>query len=248
MLRISDLGSMKPGVLPANQTDDRDEDLRDVDDVFNNDYDERSNSKHIFPEKQNRDKTYPHPSPTSLPVLTTPSTHKNQTHSPLLLFPAELRNKIYTLIFTNTTINVNKPLIQKDVLGRYPSVRAILYTCRQIYIEASALSFTLCTFVPSYFALRFFSSSNLPAAGFGRIERLWLTEGNGRAIIEGQDGMKGASLKEEFASLKLLEIEIWRLKVNLTDAQAKEKVRDAFGLPDLCVVGRRVGEDGVVAV
>ena len=134
------------------------------------------------------------------------------------------------------------------MLGHYPSVRAILYTCRQIYVEASALSFTLCTFVPSYFALRFFASSNLPTAGFGRIERLWLTEGNGRAIIEGQDEMKGASLKEWFASLKLLEIEVWRLKVNFTDAQAREKVRDAFGLPDLHVVGRRVGEDGVVAV
>jgi len=77
---------------------------------------------------------------------------------------------------------------------------------------------------------------------------VWLTEGNGRAIIEGQDEMKGANLKEWFASLKLLEIEVWRLKVNLTDAQAREKVRDAFGLPDLHVVGRRVGEDGLVAV
>ncbi|KAI4644129.1 uncharacterized protein J4E78_009713 [Alternaria triticimaculans] len=232
MLRLSDLGSMKPRVLPANQKDDRDEDLRDVDDVFNNDYDELRNSNHILPQKQNRDKTTP----------------KNQTHSPLLHLPAELRNKIYKFVFLNTTININKLLIKKDVLGRYPSVRAILYTCRQIYIEASALSFTLCTFVPSYFALRFFSSSNLPAAGFGRIERLWLTEGNGRAIIEGQDEMKGAYLKEWFASLKLLEIEVWRLKVNLTDAQAREKLRDAFGLPDLCIVGRRVGEDGVVAV
>ncbi|KAI4681734.1 uncharacterized protein J4E84_007329 [Alternaria hordeiaustralica] len=176
------------------------------------------------------------------------STHTPQPPSPLLLLPAELRNKIYKFVFLNTTININKLLIKKDVLSCYPSVRAILYTCRQIYIEASALSFTLCTFVPSYFALRFFSSSNLPTAGFGRIEHLWLTQGNGRAIIEGQDEMKGAYLKEWFASLKLLEIEVWRLKVNLTDAQAREKVRDAFGLPDLCIVGRRVGEDGLVAV
>ncbi|KAI4616899.1 hypothetical protein J4E83_006481 [Alternaria metachromatica] len=233
MLRLSDLGSMKPRVLPPDQKDDRDQDLRDVDDVFNNDYDEQSNEKRlVVPLTYNRDEI----------------THTNQPPSPLLHLPAELRNKIYTFIFTNTTININKLLIKKDVLGRYPSVRAVLYTCRQIYIEASALSFTLCTFVPSYFALRFFSSSNLPTAGFGRIERLWLTEGNGKAIIEGKDEMKGAYLKEWFASLKLLEIEVWRLKVNLTDAQAREKVRDAFGVPDLCIVGRRVGEDGVVAV
>ncbi|KAI4641134.1 hypothetical protein J4E93_008012 [Alternaria ventricosa] len=231
MLRLSDLGSMKPGVLPANQKDDRDQDLRNVDDVFNNDYNIRSNDKRlVVPLAYNRAEI----------------TKRNQTDSPLLLLPAELRNDIYNYIFNGAIIKVNKPLVKKD-MRRYRSVRAILYTCRQIYIEASALSFTLCTFVPSYFALRFFSSSNLPAAGFGRIERLWLTEGNGRAIIEGQDEMKGAYLKEWFASLKLLEIEVWRLKVNLTDAQAKEKVRDAFGLPDLHVVGRRVGEDGVVA-
>ncbi|KAI4915299.1 hypothetical protein J4E85_010424 [Alternaria conjuncta] len=231
MLRLTDLGSMKPRVLPPGQKDDRDEDLRGVDDVFNNDYDAQSNTNTISPQKHNRDKT----------------THTNQPPSHLLLLPAELRNKIYNFVFLNTTININKLLVKKDVLGRYPSVRAILYTCRQIYVEASALSFTLCTFVPSYFALRFFASSNLPASGFGRVERLWLTEGNGRAIIEGQDEMKGAYLKEWFASLKLLEIEVWRLKVNLTDAQAKEKVRDAFGLPDLHVVGRRIGEDGVVS-
>ena len=82
------------------------------------------------------------------------------------------------------------------------------------------------------------------------MERLWLTEGNGRVIIEdeGEGEFKSAGLKEWFASLKLLEIEVWRLKVNLTDAQAREKVRDAFGLPDLHIVGRRVGEDGLVAV
>ncbi|KAI4959950.1 hypothetical protein J4E86_001568 [Alternaria arbusti] len=180
MLRLSDLGSMKPGILPQDQNDDRDEDLRDVDDVFNNDYDLQSNTNLIFPDKQNRDKT----------------THTNQPPSPLLLLPAELRNKIYKFVFLNTTINVNKLLIKKDVLGRYPSVRAILYTCRQVYIEASALSFTLCTFVPSYFALRFFALSNLPAAGFGRVERLWLTRGNGLAVVEGKEEFKGAGLKE----------------------------------------------------
>lgn len=109
------------------------------------------------------------------------------------------------------------------------------------------MSFILCSFEPSYFALRFFSSSNLPAGGFGKIERLWLTQGNGQAIIEGQDEMKSASLKEEFASLKYLEIEVWRMKVNLTDAQAKQKLRDAFGLPDLIIVGRDRVEDGPVA-
>jgi len=56
MLRLSDLGSMKPRVLPADQNDDRDEDLRDVDDVFNNDYNVQSNNNPILPQKQNRDK------------------------------------------------------------------------------------------------------------------------------------------------------------------------------------------------
>lgn len=34
VLRLSDLGSMKPRVLPPEQKDDRDDDLRCVDDVF----------------------------------------------------------------------------------------------------------------------------------------------------------------------------------------------------------------------
>ena len=83
MLRLSDLGSMKPSVLPAvlpaDQKDDRDEDLRDVDDVFNNDYSELRNIHPIFPEKQNRDETYPHPSPPTPSILTPHSTHTNQT-------------------------------------------------------------------------------------------------------------------------------------------------------------------------
>ncbi|KAI4714411.1 hypothetical protein J4E89_000091 [Alternaria sp. Ai002NY15] len=226
MLRLPDLGSLKPRVLPADQKDDRDQDLRDVDDVFNNDYDVHINNNPISPQKQNRDKT----------------ANTNQRPSPLLLLPAELRNKIYKIVFLNTTININKLLIKKDVLGRYPSVRAVLYTCRQIYIEASALSFTLCTFVPSYFALRFFASSNLPASGFGRVERLWLTRGNGLAVVEGKDEFKNAYLTEYFGSLKRLDVEPLRLKVKLTDYEVRERLRGAFGLPGLVVWGRERGE------
>jgi len=70
---------------------------------------------------------------------------------------------------------------------------------------------------------------------------MWLTEGNGLAVVEGKEEFKGAGLKEYFGSLKRLDVEPLRLKVNLTDYEVRERLRDAFGLPGLVVWGRERG-------
>lgn len=76
-----------------------------------------------------------------------PSTLNNQLQSPFLRLPAELRNQIYRLAFSNTTIKIfpkdygsNKPTCPGcrfcDQLRKLRGV-SLLLTCRQVYAEAN---------------------------------------------------------------------------------------------------------------
>ncbi|KAK4494819.1 hypothetical protein PRZ48_014175 [Zasmidium cellare] len=61
------------------------------------------------------------------------------TDSPLLNLPPELRNNIYELVFTNTTINFNTTATRRP-----PS---LLLSCKQIYTEAVTVYYAEATFV-----------------------------------------------------------------------------------------------------
>ncbi|KAH9873443.1 hypothetical protein IAQ61_004066 [Plenodomus lingam] len=94
--------------------------------------------------------------PTTIPI-------NHQPNSPLLHLPAELRNKIYTLIFHTlpilvcfATSHASRPVdhcpASRTVKRRYSHVHysrvdlALLQTCRWIYFEARLLPFLLNTF------------------------------------------------------------------------------------------------------
>ncbi|CAN9275536.1 unnamed protein product [Alternaria alternata] len=96
----------------TEQKDDRDDDLRCVDDVF-----------HINCERPARCQD-----PRFEVKDTKQITQRNQVASPLLRLPAELRNMIYWNVFAGAVIAINKPHTKKDnVLTTYPSVRALIY-------------------------------------------------------------------------------------------------------------------------
>lgn len=147
--------------------------------------------------------------------------------------PAKLRLQIYKLTFEEVTIHVNKPRLKKDVLGSYASIRAILYTCRQVYAEANTLMLSLCIFKPSFFALRFLSSSNLCSTGFGNIRVCRLTRDNAQAIIDGK--CKDTDLSSNFPLLQRLFVEDWDGSRGMTEIEGVSVFRRAFGNPNLRV-------------
>jgi hypothetical protein len=90
--------------------------------------------------------------------LTCHSTLRNQTKSPLLRLPDELRNQIFTNVFSVDQIKVTiggENMSRLYLLWRYHSVwrqplslrpMSILSTCRQIYKECLPLPYKLNSF------------------------------------------------------------------------------------------------------
>jgi hypothetical protein len=81
-------------------------------------------------------------------VLTIASTLANQSTSPLLRLPAELRNRIYTLTFSNKIVRV-VPSRLRGASGqdnKYTGPVALLLTSRQLYAETSNLFLRTCIF------------------------------------------------------------------------------------------------------
>lgn len=171
-------------------------------------------------------------------TLISRSTQRNQVDSPLLRLPAELRNIIYWNVFAGAVIAINKPHTRKDnVLTTYPSVRALMYACSQLYREAEIYMFGLTLFAPSYFALRFLWLSNMcagmPGAGTASIMGCKITAGNARAIIEGK-------IKKEdlayYPCLRQIFVQLWDHRVSVKRSEMYTRMlREAFGIPNLDV-------------
>jgi hypothetical protein len=77
----------------------------------------------------------------------------NQRNSPLLRLPAELRNRIYELVFDGTAIRVIKPTMRVRVSGfcalsSVPPTKSfsLQHSCRQIALEAFGLFVPYATF------------------------------------------------------------------------------------------------------
>ena len=82
-------------------------------------------------------------------LLTSASTRENQTRSPLLLLPAELRNRIYELAFPTAAVKVHPAWDDPKVYLDYDGPRgiiALLQTCRQINAEAMQFFLSTLTF------------------------------------------------------------------------------------------------------
>src|SRR4051812_1008942 len=94
-------------------------------------------------------------------MLTKDSKQWNETRSPLLRLPAELRNNIYEYVLGGKSICLTTrngkpvgeicPRIDPPGTGyssddRLYGVLQLLYVCRQIYVEARFLSFTINVF------------------------------------------------------------------------------------------------------
>jgi hypothetical protein len=77
--------------------------------------------------------------------------------SPFLRLPAELRNKIYQLVFSNGVIQVLAPWENRyrSTISAY-SAPALLQTCRQIHGEATPVLFSTATFETERYSLEYF--------------------------------------------------------------------------------------------
>jgi hypothetical protein len=78
-------------------------------------------------------------------LLTEYSTARNALASPLLLLPAELRNKIYAYVIQNGTYYLDycKWMRVSSTVSPRRGWLGLLYTCRQVNAEAALLPYTL---------------------------------------------------------------------------------------------------------
>src|SRR4051812_21461224 len=73
----------------------------------------------------------------------------NQRNSPLLRLPAELRTRIYDLVFTDTSVHVKSAFVRglyNATVDSHKPVVGLLCSCRQLYHEALPAYYELCTF------------------------------------------------------------------------------------------------------
>jgi hypothetical protein len=105
--------------------------------------------------------------------LTDSSTQRNQSSSPLLRLPPELRIQIYELVLRDTTVkvsrirykvsrirsNIHKPFLSTPPHAPHSAWKtplSLLGTCRQIAQEATSIAYAECIFnfadIHSYFA------------------------------------------------------------------------------------------------
>lgn len=67
--------------------------------------------------------------------------------SPLLRLPAEIRNRIYGLVFTGATVHLYSPHIDYETKPiEWTTTLSPLTTCRQVHYEAKAIAYQYCKF------------------------------------------------------------------------------------------------------
>ncbi|KAH3997440.1 hypothetical protein HBI70_070760 [Parastagonospora nodorum] len=77
----------------------------------------------------------------SVTKLTTRSARRNQKRSPLLRLPAEIRYRIYELIFTGATVYVLSPHMGYETKPiEWTATLSPIGACRQIHHEAKAIA------------------------------------------------------------------------------------------------------------
>ena len=106
-------------------------------------------------------------------LLTSASTQENQVRSPLLCLPAELRNRIYELVFSTAAVKA-RPLLRTLSVKVHPAwddpkvypdydgprgTMALLQTCRQINTEAMQFFLSTMTFDTELCSLNGFVSA-----------------------------------------------------------------------------------------
>jgi len=74
------------------------------------------------------------------------STERNQTASPLLRLPGELRNKIYSYVFHGRSVTISLVCLRGLTTPVPKTSPSLLRVCRQIHCEASSLAIELTTF------------------------------------------------------------------------------------------------------